>query len=122
MKKANKKNKTQKQRVMRTRTKIKLQNLPRLSVFRSNKTLYAQIIDDSKGKTLASVSSKQIKEPAELKDKTIGIAMAYQAGQELAKRAIEKKVTKVVFDRGGYSFHGKVKALADGAKDGGLKI
>ncbi len=79
---------------------------PRLSVFRSNKFLYAQIIDDAKGQTL--ISAKGIKKEAE------------SIGEEIAKRAKTKKITKVVFDRRGYKYHGHVKALAEGARKGGL--
>lgn len=77
---------------------------PRLSVFRSNKFIYAQIIDDVKGHTLAAFSAKDAKE----------------VGVEIAKKAKSLKIEKVVFDRGGYLYTGKIKALADGAREGGL--
>lgn len=95
---------------------------PRLSVFRSAKHAYAQIIDDTTGKTLVSVSTlskdlrenvKQAKTPIE-RYKMIGVAAA--------KKALEKNIKEVVFDRGGHLYHGRVKALADGAREGGLKF
>ncbi len=93
---------------------------PRLSVFRSNANIYAQIIDDVNGVTLASASSSA----KEIASKT-NITKTEQArlvGQLAAKNAIEKGVTEVVFDRGGYLYHGRVKALADAAREGGLKF
>ena len=84
--------------------------VPRLCVFRSNKHLYAQVIDDKSGKTLAQFSN--------LKKK----AAADKIGQEIAKKALEKKIQKVVFDRGGYKYHGQIKLLAEGARQGGLKF
>jgi large subunit ribosomal protein L18 len=88
---------------------------PRLSVFKSNKFLYVQLIDDDKGNTLASGSTKEIK------GKTPVIA-AKELGAEIAKKAGAKKITKVVFDRGGYIYTGKIKAVAEGAREGGLKF
>ena len=85
--------------------------VPRLSVFKSNKYLYAQIIDDNKGNTLVAVSDKEAKG----KTKT---ERARDAGRELAKNAQTKKIAKVVFDRGGFIFTGRVKALAEGAREG----
>lgn len=92
---------------------------PRLNVFRSNAHIYAQIIDDGLGHTLAAANSL---EPA-LRDeaaKLNGVEQAKLVGKTVAQRAKEKGVSKVVFDRGGYLYHGRVKALADGARDGGL--
>ncbi len=86
---------------------------PRLSVFRSNGYIYAQLINDDTQKTLASISSLELK----AKNKTEG---AREAGQILAQKALSQKITKVVFDRGGYVYTGRVKALADGAREGGL--
>ena len=86
---------------------------PRLAVFRSNKNIYAQVIDDSKGITLAAFTS------AKAKGKTF-IERAKETGVEVAKIAKAKNISKVVFDRGGFSFTGKIKALADGAREGGL--
>ncbi len=93
---------------------------PRLSVFRSNVYISAQIIDDSKGVTLTMASSQE-KDLAKKKG-TKNIEMAKKVGQLLAKRAKEKKITSVVFDKGGYLYHGKVKALADAAREGGLEF
>jgi len=91
-----------------------VKELPRLSVFRSNKFIYAQLIDDDTNKTIVAVSDILIK------DKKTKVERAKTAGQELAKLAKEKKITKVVFDRGGFNYAGRVKALADGAREGGL--
>ncbi len=92
---------------------------PRLSVFRSNKQIYAQIIDDSEGKTLASASSID----KAIASKTVSkIEQAKLVGQLLAEKAKEAEVETVVFDRGGYVFHGRIKSLADGAREGGLKF
>lgn len=92
---------------------------PRLSVFRSNTNIYAQIIDDLKGVTLASASSLEL---SEAKRENTNIADAAEVGKKVAERAKEAGVTKVVFDRNGYLYHGKVKALADGAREGGLQF
>ncbi len=92
---------------------------PRLCVFRSNANIEAQIIDDSKGVTLVSASSLE----KELKLKNGGnVEAAKVIGAEIAKRAKKAKITTVVFDRGGYLYHGRVKALADAARDGGLEF
>ena len=89
---------------------------PRLCVFRSAKHIYAQLIDDTKQKTILSVNDVAAK-------KTKGkIDSAKEIGKQLAKAAIEKKIEKVVFDRAGYQYHGRVKAVADGAREGGLKF
>jgi len=90
---------------------------PRLSVFRSNKEIYAQIINDHKGNTLVNVSSteKNIKKTVKTKDAEI-------VGELLAERALKKGIKEVKFDRGGYLYHGRVKALADGARKKGLKF
>ena len=87
---------------------------PRLAVFRSNRHIYAQLIDDAAGRTLAAAGSVA---PAGDGDKK---AAARRVGDELAKRAKAAGVTSVVFDRGGYQYHGRVKALADAAREGGL--
>ncbi len=89
---------------------------PRLCVFRSAGNIYAQVIDDSSGKTLVSASSLKMK----VKGKKSEIAQA--VGKAIAEVAIQKKISKVVFDRGGYQYHGRVKALAEGAREGGLKF
>ena len=111
---------------------------PRLCVFRSNKHIYAQIIDDEAGKTLAMASDlelKKKKEPAGEAESTVkktkdkeekkrdkNIAIAFEIGRLIAKKSLAKKIETVVFDRGGYKYHGKVMALADGARDAGLKF
>jgi len=92
---------------------------PRLSVFRSNKQIYAQLIDDISGVTLAATSSAS-KEFAELKNKKVDIAK--EIGKSMAAKASVIGVQTVVFDRGGYLYHGRVKALAEGAREGGLKF
>jgi len=94
---------------------------PRLNVFRSINDIYAQVIDDEAGKTLVSASSIDI----EIRPKTKGLNRTEQAqlvGKTIAERAVGKGIESVVFDRGGYRYIGRVKALADGARDGGLKF
>lgn len=92
---------------------------PRLSVFRSLKHIYAQIIDDTIGHTLAAASTLDPEIREELKGKT-KTEQAKLVGKLIAKRALEKGITKVVFDRGGHKYHGRVKALAEAAREGGL--
>lgn len=92
---------------------------PRLSVYRSNTNIYVQVIDDEKGVTLASASSLELSEGARL---NTNASAAAEVGRKVAERAKEAGVTKVVFDRNGYLYHGKVKALADGAREGGLQF
>ncbi|AOZ97091.1 large subunit ribosomal protein L18 [Butyrivibrio sp. INlla18] len=94
---------------------------PRLAVFRSNNHVYAQVIDDVAGKTLVSASTLEKDIKAELKN-TDDIDAASKIGDVVAKRAIEKGIKAVVFDRGGYIYHGKVKALADAAREAGLEF
>ena len=89
---------------------------PRLAVFRSNKFIYAQLIDDDKNVTIASVSTGSIK------GKATKVSSATDAGKAIAEKAKAAKVVKVVFDRGGFAFKGRVKALADGAREGGLSF
>ncbi len=102
----------------KVRAKIKgTSKVPRLCVFRSNKHIYGQLIDDEKGKTLLVAKDLEIKKPS--KDKII---LAKEVGKLLAQKAVEKKYKKVVFDRGGYRYHGRVKALAEGAREEGLKF
>jgi large subunit ribosomal protein L18 len=91
----------------------------RLSVYRSHKYIYAQIIDDAKGHTLVAASSNEPEMRKKLKS-TGDTAAAFEVGKLLAERARKAKATKVYFDRGGYLYHGRVKALADGAREGGL--
>ena len=105
-------------RKARTRAKIFGTALkPRLSVFRSNKNIYAQLIDDEKGHTLASVSTKLLGKKAGNKSD-----QALQIGKLLAELAKKLGVTQATFDRGAYKFHGRVKAVAEGARQGGLKL
>ena len=94
---------------------------PRLAVFRSNNHVYAQVIDDVAGKTLVSASTLEKDIKAELKN-TDDIEAATKIGDVVAKRALEKGIKAVVFDRGGYIYHGKVKALADAAREAGLEF
>lgn len=94
---------------------------PRLAVFRSNKHIYAQVIDDSIGHTLAAASTME-KELAAKLEATSNVEAAKAVGEAVAKRAIEKGVSAVVFDRGGYVYHGKVQALADAAREAGLQF
>jgi large subunit ribosomal protein L18 len=104
----------------RTRLRLKgSQERPRLAVFRSLKHIYAQVIDDRQGTTLAAASSGE-------KNSSIGsggnLAGAKQVGKLIAERAKTKGISKVVFDRGGYLYHGRVKALADAAREAGLEF
>ena len=89
---------------------------PRLTVFRSNKQIYAQVIDDTTGRTLAAASSLKIEESASKKE------LAAKVGEQIAKSAQEAGVQVVVFDRNGYLYHGRIKELADSARNGGLKF
>ena len=104
-------------RTARVRSRLTLNGLPRVSVFRSLNHLYAQVIDDAQHATVASCSSLEL-------DKVAGDkkAVAKAIGVELAKRALSKGVQKAAFDRGSYLYHGRVKALAEGLREGGLKI
>ena len=94
---------------------------PRLAVFRRNNHMYAQIIDDTVGNTLVSASTLQKDVKAEL-EKTNNVEAAAYLGTVIAKKAIEKGITSVVFDRGGFIYHGKIKALADAAREAGLNF
>ena len=94
---------------------------PRLAVFRSNNHMYAQIIDDTVGKTLVSASTLQKEVKAEL-EKTNNVDAAAYLGTVIAKRALEKNITTVVFDRGGFIYQGKIQALADAAREPGLEF
>ncbi|GGE20826.1 50S ribosomal protein L18 [Marinithermofilum abyssi] len=113
-------NKSRKRRHLRVRKKIfGTAARPRLNVFRSSKNIYAQLIDDVAGQTLASASTLD----AELKESGIyggNAEAARKVGELIAKRAQEKGIKQVVFDRGGYLYHGRIKALAEGAREGGL--
>ncbi len=89
---------------------------PRLSVFRSNKEIYCQIIDDLSGKTLVAASSREIGAEGSKSEQ------AKAVGQKIAEKAKAESISSIVFDRGGYLYHGRVKALADGAREGGLQF
>lgn len=114
---------------------------PRLCIFRSNKHIYAQLIDDEKGRTLAVASDLELKKQktkskkpktkkpsfakaTESKEekRTGKIAIAFEIGKLIAQKALKMKIEKIVFDRGGYKYHGKVKSLAEGTREGGLKF
>ena len=109
---------TKEQRKRRTRAKVVRTGRPRLTVFRSNKDIYAQIIDDLKNKTLISFSSKLLKKTE--KEKKNNEEIAHIVGEKIASLAKKKKIKKVVFDRSGYKYHGRIKKLAEGARKGGL--
>ncbi|MDR0500691.1 MAG: 50S ribosomal protein L18 [Coriobacteriales bacterium] len=112
-----------KRRQRRVRGKISgTADCPRLRVTRSNENIYAQVIDDVAGKTLVSASSldPEFKAKAELNGATVNGASF--VGELIGKRAIDNNITAVVFDRGGHLYHGRVKALADGAREAGLQI
>ncbi len=94
---------------------------PRLAVFRSNNHMYAQVIDDTVGNTLVSASTVQKEVKAEL-EKTNNVEAASYLGKVIAQRALEKGITEVVFDRGGFIYQGKIQALADAAREAGLKF
>jgi len=89
---------------------------PRLSVYKSNKGIYAQLIDDDSGHTLASASSK------ELGNTGVTVPISKDVGKKLAEKAVANGIDTVIFDRSGYLYHGRIKALADGAREGGLKF
>jgi large subunit ribosomal protein L18 len=111
-----------KKRQARIRKKIKgTSERPRLSVFRSAKHVYAQVIDDSAGTTLATASSveKDFKDQGKLENKK---AAAQLVGKLIAQRALDKGISKVVFDRNGFLYHGRVKAISEGAREAGLKL
>ena len=123
MKSLQRKNERAIRRKRRTRLKIRgTSERPRLSVFRSNKHIYAQIIDDTNKVTLAASSTREKTLAKKFKKTGSGgnIDAAKQVGTDLAKKAKEKGVERVIFDRGSYLFHGRVKALADAAREGGL--
>jgi large subunit ribosomal protein L18 len=94
----------------------------RLAVFRSNQHIYAQVVDDTKGIVLAAASDLKLGDVQAAEGETRGVSRAKAVGRELASRAKEKGVESVAFDRGGYKYHGRVAALAEGAREGGLKF
>ncbi len=114
-------------RKMRVRSKIRgTSEVPRLSVFRSHRGMYLQVIDDEKANTLASVSSKELEgKEGELENfakNNRKVNLAYNMGMLLAKKILEKNIKQVVFDRSSYKYHGRVKAVADGVRKQGVKI
>ena len=118
-----------KKKTSRDRARIKIRKKisgtserPRLAVFRSLDNIYAQIIDDSTGNTLVAVSSLAKDAKAEVKSIKGKINKSKLIGTILAKKALEKDIKQVVFDKGGFRYHGRVKALADGAREGGLQF
>ena len=112
-------NKARLQRHKRVRGKISgTAACPRLCVYRSLKNIYAQIIDDEQGVTLVSASTMD----KDFNGNGGNVEAAAEIGKKVAAKALEKGITEVVFDRGGYVYHGRVKALADGAREGGLKL
>ena len=112
------KTKIQRRNKIKTRIRGKISGTaarPRMTVFRSNKQIYVQLIDDLAGVTLVSTSSKGIEEGTKSE-------IAAKVGENIAKKALEAGITEVVFDHNGYLFHGRVKSLADAARNGGLKF
>ena len=110
--------KIQRRKKIKTRIRGKISGTaarPRMTVFRSNKQIYVQLIDDLAGVTLVATSSKGIEEGTKSE-------IAAKVGEAIAKKALEAGITEVVFDRNGYLFHGRVKSLADAARNGGLKF
>jgi len=102
-------------RAARVRAKVSgTATCPRLSIFRSNRNIFAQLVDDTKGLTLVSAHTAKLAKEAKKVEQSL------ELGKEIAKRALEKGIKKVVFDRGGNLYHGRVKAVADGAREGGL--
>jgi len=113
------KNKTRKKRHQRVRRKISgTAECPRLNVFRSNKNIYTQLIDDVEGVTLASASTLD----NEISDEDTKVEQAAAVGKLIAERAQENDIKEVVFDRGGYKYHGRVAALAEAARENGLEF
>jgi len=119
------KNKPEKHRRLKRHIRLRVTGTPerpRLTVFRSLRHVYAQVIDDTNGKTIVAVSdlSKELKE--ELKDAKGQTTVGRHVGRAVARKALEKNITQVVFDRSGYLYHGVVKAAAEGAREAGLKF
>ncbi|MFA5000169.1 MAG: 50S ribosomal protein L18 [Patescibacteria group bacterium] len=111
------KNQRQGRRHARVRAKVSgTEARPRLNVFRSNRGMFLQLIDDAEGKTLASAATKEVKKASGK------VEASREAGKSLAAKAKAKKITKAVFDRGAYKYHGRVKAAAEGAREGGLEF
>ena len=124
MKRIFKQSKNKRRLIRHNRVRTKLEGVaerPRLSVFRGVRNMNLQLIDDQAGKTLFSVNTSEIKEN-KVGERSGKVAKAYLAGKLIAEKAKEKGIEKVVFDRGGYKYHGRVSAAAMGARDGGLLI
>lgn len=120
-----KKPKTKQERREKRRIRIRSRVIgtlerPRLNVFRSAMGMYLQLIDDKASRTLESVHSKHVKEASDAGGRNGKMAVAYQLGKALAEKAKAIGITTIVFDRAGYAYHGRVKAAAEGARDGGL--
>ncbi|WP_145453050.1 50S ribosomal protein L18 [Staphylococcus hominis] len=114
------KNKVRLKRHARVRTKLSgTAEKPRLNVYRSNKHIYAQIIDDAKGETLVQASSQ---DKDITSDSTSKVDLSTKVGEVIAKKASDKGIKEIVFDRGGYLYHGRVKALAEAARENGLEF
>ena len=115
----NQKNKLHKRSIRRRRVRSRVSGVlerPRLSVFKANRHIYAQLIDDESGKTLAAASSLKIKSKGKKSD------IAKEVGKMAAAQALAKNIKAVKFDRGGFAYHGRIKALAEGAREGGLEF
>ena len=113
------KKKNSKREIRRKRVRSRVSGVlerPRLSVYKANRHIYAQLIDDATGKTLASASSLEVKSKAKKSD------TAKEVGKILADKALAKSIKAVKFDRGGFAYHGRIKALAEGAREGGLEF
>jgi len=116
------KNNLRQVRHARVRARVKgTKDVPRLSVFRGLRSLVTQLIDDANGKTLCAVKSSEVK-AGKVDGKTGKVAEAYLVGKKLAEKAVAAGISNIVFDRGGYRYHGRVAAVAEGAREGGLKF
>lgn len=115
-------NKVRLRRKKRARAKIYgTSDMPRLSIFRSNRYDYVQLIDDEKGKTMVSATTKEL-ENSKLKTQNSKLILAGQLGELIGKKAVEKGIKRAVFDRSKYKYHGRVKAIAEGARKSGLQL
>ncbi|PIS39775.1 MAG: 50S ribosomal protein L18 [Candidatus Nealsonbacteria bacterium CG08_land_8_20_14_0_20_38_20] len=117
--------KHKKRYIRHKRIRVKIRGIaerPRLFAFRSNKHIYAQLIDDDRSRTLVAASDLDIKvaKPGKIMERKGKSALAYEVGKLIAQKALKNKIEKVVFDRAGYKYHGRIKALAEGAREGGL--
>ncbi len=115
------KEKARKKRHKRIRSEIRgTKSKPRLNVYRSSKHIYGQLVDDTTGNVLASAKDKDIEK--EIKEDNRKVKLAFETGKLLGKKAKKEGIKKAVFDRGGYKYHGRVKALAEGAREAGLEF